>query len=179
MSSVAEPQPATQPQADFAKAPTPTDATMLVAGSMLGSGILGALASDAPASISRHAATHRTLRRVRSSPRMAVPFGATRHVASRTGSMAVVAFGRFRGVLWPATSPERYGSSLPADACLAALGCTLPGAAIQLPAPGVALMAAIERTPRPTTTCSLPPVGSSIHRFRRGAHGAPATDARP
>src|SRR5919199_981194 len=154
---------ATLPQPEFVKAMTLTDATMLVAGSMIGSGIfivsasmartvgspmwlliawlltgvitlLGALAYGELAAMYPRAGGQYVFLRESMGPLMGFLYGWTLFVVIQTGTIAAVAvaFGRFLGVLWPTITPDRFAWFPRADVCVRALGCTEPGAAIQL-----------------------------------------------
>ena len=122
--------------AEFVKAMTLTDATMLVAGSMIGSGIfivsadisrtvgspfwllmawvltgvitlLGALAYGELAAMYPRAGGQYVFLRESMGPLMGFLYGWTLFVVIQTGTIAAVAvaFGRFLGVLWPASRP--------------------------------------------------------------------------
>lgn len=124
---------------DFVKAMSLTDATMLVAGSMIGSGIfivsadisrtlgspflllavwtltgittlLGALAYGELAAMYPHAGGQYVFLREAMGPLMGFLYGWTLFMIIQTGTIAAVAvaFGRFLGVLWPASAPELF-----------------------------------------------------------------------
>jgi APA family basic amino acid/polyamine antiporter len=128
-----------QPNPEFVKALTLTDATMLVAGSMIGSGIfivsadiarsvqsplmlllvwlltgvvtlLGALAYGELAAMFPRAGGQYIFLRESMGPLMGFLYGWTLFVVIQTGTIAAVAvaFARFLGVLWPASSPELF-----------------------------------------------------------------------
>jgi APA family basic amino acid/polyamine antiporter len=132
--------PAAEAPSEFVKAMSLTDATMLVAGSMIGSGIfivsadisrqvgspllllavwtltgvmtlLGALAYGELAAMYPHAGGQYVFLREAMGPLMGFLYGWTLFAIIQTGTIAAVAvaFARFLGVLWPASSPELYG----------------------------------------------------------------------
>ena len=118
---------------DFVKALSLTDATMLVAGSMIGSGIfvgsplwlmlawiaagvmtvLGALAYGELAAMYPKAGGQYVFLRESMGPLMGFLYGWTLFIVIQTGTIAAVAvaFGRFLGVLWPAITPDRHVSA--------------------------------------------------------------------
>jgi APA family basic amino acid/polyamine antiporter len=129
----------TEPQTGFIKALTLTDATMLVAGTMIGSGIfivsadmgrlvgspfwlltvwvitgvmtlLGALAYGELAAMFPRAGGQYIFLREALGPLMGFLYGWTLFLVIQTGTIAAVAvaFARFLGVLWPASSPTLY-----------------------------------------------------------------------
>ena len=151
------------PQSEFVKAMTLTDATMLVAGSMIGSGIfivsasmarsvgspmwlliawiftgiitlLGALAYGELAAMYPRAGGQYVFLRESMGPLMGFLYGWTLFVVIQTGTIAAVAvaFGRFLGVLWPGIGPELYTWFPRGTVCVAALGCSDQGTAINL-----------------------------------------------
>lgn len=129
----------TEPSTGFVKALTLTDATMLVAGTMIGSGIfivsadigrlvgspfwmlvvwvltgvmtlLGALAYGELAAMYPRAGGQYIFLRESMGPLMAFLYGWTLFVVIQTGTIAAVAvaFAKFLGVVWPASSPGLY-----------------------------------------------------------------------
>ncbi|HEU4993685.1 MAG TPA: amino acid permease, partial [Gemmatimonadaceae bacterium] len=165
MTSVTAPPDTAPPsqQSGFVKAMTLTDATMLVAGSMIGSGIfivsadisrkvdspffllvawiltgvitmLGALAYGELAAMYPRAGGQYVFLRESMGPLMGFLYGWTLFVVIQTGTIAAVAvaFGRFAGVLFPSISPDLYSWFPRGSVCVAALGCTEPGNAINL-----------------------------------------------
>lgn len=128
-----------EPSTGFVKALTLTDATMLVAGTMIGSGIfivsadmgrlvgspfwllvvwvltgvmtlLGALAYGELAAMFPRAGGQYVFLRESMGPLMAFLYGWTLFVVIQTGTIAAVAvaFAKFLGVIWPASSPTLY-----------------------------------------------------------------------
>jgi APA family basic amino acid/polyamine antiporter len=137
--TVADRETSTEQSAGFVKALTLTDATMLVAGTMIGSGIfivsadmgrlvgspfwllavwvltgvmtlLGALAYGELAAMFPRAGGQYIFLRESMGPLMAFLYGWTLFVVIQTGTIAAVAvaFAKFLGVIWPASSPELY-----------------------------------------------------------------------
>jgi APA family basic amino acid/polyamine antiporter len=137
--TVAERETSTEQSAGFVKALTLTDATMLVAGTMIGSGIfivsadmgrlvgspfwllavwvltgvmtlLGALAYGELAAMFPRAGGQYIFLRESMGPLMAFLYGWTLFMVIQTGTIAAVAvaFAKFLGVVWPASSPELY-----------------------------------------------------------------------
>jgi APA family basic amino acid/polyamine antiporter len=137
--TVAERETSTEQSAGFVKALTLTDATMLVAGTMIGSGIfivsadmgrlvgspfwllavwvltgvmtlLGALAYGELAAMFPRAGGQYIFLRESMGPLMAFLYGWTLFMVIQTGTIAAVAvaFAKFLGVIWPASSPELY-----------------------------------------------------------------------
>jgi len=138
--TVADRETSTEQSAGFVKALTLTDATMLVAGTMIGSGIfivsadmgrlvgspfwllavwvltgvmtlLGALAYGELAAMFPRAGGQYIFLRESMGPLMAFLYGWTLFVVIQTGTIAAVAvaFAKFLGVVWPASSPVLYG----------------------------------------------------------------------
>jgi len=138
--TVADRETSTEQPAGFVKALTLTDATMLVAGTMIGSGIfivsadmgrlvgspfwllavwvltgvmtlLGALAYGELAAMFPRAGGQYIFLRESMGPLMAFLYGWTLFVVIQTGTIAAVAvaFAKFLGVVWPASSPVLYG----------------------------------------------------------------------
>jgi APA family basic amino acid/polyamine antiporter len=138
--TLSEKDTSTEPATGFVKALTLTDATMLVAGTMIGSGIfivsadmgrlvgspfwllavwvltgvmtlLGALAYGELAAMFPRAGGQYVFLRESMGPLMAFLYGWTLFVVIQTGTIAAVAvaFAKFLGVVWPASSPELYG----------------------------------------------------------------------
>jgi APA family basic amino acid/polyamine antiporter len=137
--TVADRETSTEQSAGFVKALTLTDATMLVAGTMIGSGIfivsadmgrlvgspfwllavwvltgvmtlLGALAYGELAAMFPRAGGQYIFLRESMGPLMAFLYGWTLFVVIQTGTIAAVAvaFAKFLGVIWPASSPALY-----------------------------------------------------------------------
>ena len=137
--TVADRGSSTEPSTGFVKALTLTDATMLVAGTMIGSGIfivsadigrlvgspfwmlavwvltgvmtlLGALAYGELAAMFPRAGGQYIFLRESMGPLMAFLYGWTLFVVIQTGTIAAVAvaFAKFLGVVWPASSPGLY-----------------------------------------------------------------------
>jgi APA family basic amino acid/polyamine antiporter len=137
--TVAERATSTEQSAGCVKALTLTDATMLVAGTMIGSGIfivsadmgrlvgspfwllavwvltgvmtlLGALAYGELAAMFPRAGGQYIFLRESMGPLMAFLYGWTLFMVIQTGTIAAVAvaFAKFLGVVWPASSPELY-----------------------------------------------------------------------
>ncbi|HEU6450595.1 MAG TPA: amino acid permease [Gemmatimonadaceae bacterium] len=137
--TVADRETSTEQSAGFVKALTLTDATMLVAGTMIGSGIfivsadmgrlvgspfwllavwvltgvmtlLGALAYGELAAMFPRAGGQYIFLRESMGPLMAFLYGWTLFVVIQTGTIAAVAvaFAKFLGVIWPASSPVLY-----------------------------------------------------------------------
>src|ERR1017187_8989360 len=130
--------PTASEKPQFVKAITLTDATMLVAGSMIGSRVfvaadmgrtlgspgwlliawiltgiitvLGALAYGELAAMYPRAGGMYTFLRESMSPLMGFLYGWTLFVVIQTGTIAAVAvgFGKFLGVLWPAVTADTY-----------------------------------------------------------------------
>ncbi|HET7621269.1 MAG TPA: amino acid permease [Gemmatimonadaceae bacterium] len=138
--TVADRETGTEQPTGFVKALTLTDATMLVAGTMIGSGIfivsadmgrlvgspfwllavwvltgvmtlLGALAYGELAAMFPRAGGQYIFLRESMGPLMAFLYGWTLFMVIQTGTIAAVAvaFAKFLGVVWPASSPELYG----------------------------------------------------------------------
>ena len=138
--TVADRETSTEQSAGFVKALTLTDATMLVAGTMIGSGIfivsadmgrlvgspfwllavwvltgvmtlLGALAYGELAAMFPRAGGQYIFLRESMGPLMAFLYGWTLFMVIQTGTIAAVAvaFAKFLGVVWPASSPVLYG----------------------------------------------------------------------
>lgn len=138
--TVADRDTGTETSTGFVKALTLTDATMLVAGTMIGSGIfivsadmgrlvgspfwllavwvltgvmtlLGALAYGELAAMFPRAGGQYVFLRESMGPLMAFLYGWTLFVVIQTGTIAAVAvaFAKFLGVIWPASSPALYG----------------------------------------------------------------------
>lgn len=138
--TVADRETGTEQPTGFVKALTLTDATMLVAGTMIGSGIfivsadmgrlvgspfwllavwvltgvmtlLGALAYGELAAMFPRAGGQYIFLRESMGPLMAFLYGWTLFMVIQTGTIAAVAvaFAKFLGVVWPASSPNLYG----------------------------------------------------------------------
>jgi APA family basic amino acid/polyamine antiporter len=138
--TVADREASSEQGSGFVKALTLTDATMLVAGTMIGSGIfivsadmgrlvgspfwllavwvltgvmtlLGALAYGELAAMFPRAGGQYIFLRESMGPLMAFLYGWTLFMVIQTGTIAAVAvaFAKFLGVIWPASSPALYG----------------------------------------------------------------------
>src|SRR5215212_611750 len=135
MASVTAPTDAapSQPQSEFVKAMTLTDATMLGSGIFIVSAdiarkvdsplfllvawvltgvitLLGALAYGELAAMFPRAGGQYVFLREAMGPLMGFLYGWTLFVVIQTGTIAAVgvAFGRFLGVLWPTITPDRF-----------------------------------------------------------------------